>query len=111
MDVQSKNDMWDLTGWMKYIKYGLLGLLCLVVTIIILVIIIKFRAAIASGFRKTFLRRLRNSREETETMTPMMQIETSASAPPQFTHDHTDTVFVDGKLYWKDMCPIQPLRT
>ena len=25
MDVQSKNNMWDSTGWMSYIKYGLLG--------------------------------------------------------------------------------------
>ena len=109
MDVQSKNDMWDLTGWMKHIKYGLLAFVCLIVAIIILTILIKFRAAIASGLRNRFPRNLRNNTDAPETMIPMMQREPSASAPPPFTHDHTDTVFVNGKLYWKDMCPIQPL--
>ena len=43
MDVQSKNNMWDSTGWMSYIKYGLLGVACLIVLIITLTVIIKFR--------------------------------------------------------------------
>ena len=43
IDVQSKNNMWDSTGWMSYIKYGLLGVACLIVLIITLTVIIKFR--------------------------------------------------------------------
>ena len=42
MDVQSKNNMWNLTGWVSYIKYGILGVACLIVLIIILKIILKF---------------------------------------------------------------------
>ena len=110
MDVQSKNNIWDLTGWMSYIKYGILGVACLIVFILILTVIIKFRAAIGLGFSKLIPQKWRKKKdEEPETMIPMMPpTYTNATAPINTPHDHSDTLFVNGKLYWKDMCPIEP---
>ena len=113
MDVQSKNNVWDMTGWMIYIKYGLLGLACLIVVIIILVIIIKFRQAISLSITKVAPQKWKRKQKQEEQETTIALIQPaspySPSAPPNTPHDHTDTLFINGKLFWKDMCPILPL--
>ena len=112
MDVQSKNNMWDLTGWVSYIKYGILGVACLIVLIIILTIILKFWAASGRGFLKLIpLKWRRKKVEEPETLIPMIQPNSLANrtnAPLNIAHDHTDTLFVNGKLYWKNVSHTTP---
>ena len=70
MDVQSKNNVWDLTGWMSYIKYGLLGLGLLIVVIIILRIMFIFKLAIGNSFRRMIppTWRTETHREPTQTI-------------------------------------------
>ena len=119
MDVQSKNNVWDLTGWMSYIKYGLLGLGLLIVVVIILRIMFIFKLAIGNSFRRmippTWRRRNTSGTDPNDpSMIPMLAAAilpgpSAPSAPLNIPHDHSDTLFVGGKLYWKDMCPIQPL--
>ena len=95
MDVQSKNNMWDSTGWMSYIKYGLLGVACLIVLIITLTVIIKFRDAIGFGFSNLIPKKWRKKKEDPETIIPIYNV--NARAPINIPRDHSDTLFVNGK--------------
>ncbi len=50
------------------------------------------------------------AKEAKEEATPMLQLTNPQQNGENSTHDHTDTIFPAGKgLFWKDMCPIQPV--
>ena len=99
MDVQSKNNVWDLTGWMSYIKYGLLGLGLLIVVVIILRIMFIFKLAIGNSFRRmippTWRRRNTSGTDPNDpSMIPMLAAASYQAHLPQAHHltFHTTTV-------------------
>jgi hypothetical protein len=111
MDVQTKSNVWTASSWIQYIKYGLLGIALLIILGIIIKIALVFKFTIGRFFINLIPKRTARKGEERGQSAPMLPIPNpNESAETPAGHDHTDTVFLPGRgLFWKDMCPIQPV--
>ena len=111
MNVQTQSHVWTASNWIQYIKYGLLSIAAIIVLGIIVKIIMIFKFTLGRFFAGIIPRSTKRRKEEREQSTPMLPILSSAPAIERPTdHDHSDTLFLPGKgLFWKDMCPIQPV--
>ena len=99
------------SNWIQYIKYGLLSIAAIIVLGIIVKIIMIFKFTLGRFFAGIIPRSTKRRKEEREQSTPMLPILSSAPVIERSAdHDHSDTLFLPGKgLFWKDMCPIQPV--
>ena len=104
LSSQEKNNIWDYTGWVEYLKYGFLFI------IVVMVIVLFLWVMCVCVPWNTICERCANpytkGRAAGPEAVPMIELRGS-------THDHTDTYYIPGRgLFWKDHCPVHgPIDT
>lgn len=104
MTVREKNNLWNATTWIDYLKYGaaiiFLGIVVLLI-ILWLCVCVPWR-----GLCETCLSRVKRPKRSRAEAAPMIELHEVTA------HYHTDTYYVPGRgLFWKDHCSVHTPST